>query len=419
MTIAVAAALLFAPPDAEAMPYGIFDARTLAMGGASVASATSAHAMYYNPALFAMYDERKERSGNSRFHFPVAVAQVSDAAEEVARAADDDLDTRITQAVDAFNADPTEANALAVLDATADLDDVLGRIADEDLFVDSYVGLAIGVPDKREGGGFYLGSRLVGGGLADVTDADRQTLDTYIEGLTFIATGGAAGAPRPEIFDADGNLIDPTDDLTSTAAARAALISEGGVAISKEFQIFGWPIALGMTPKIMHVAAAEYRERVSEGGISIGENREEYRDLNLDVGVAGEFGGNFRAGLGIKYLYPRDYATGLGGEIRIRPQVRAGLAYQTGRVQAAVDLDLLRNDPVGTESASQEIGVGVEWAAYDTMLLRGGYRQDLVGSSQGIASVGLGLSVYGALLDLAYGQSDEGRVASLQFGFRF
>ena len=410
--------MLLLPGPAAAIAYGVQDPRALAMGGATVAAATSAHAMLYNPALLAIYDERKERNGAQRFQFPIASVQTTDAAEALYELNRDDLDQRLTAAVATFNAAPTAANAGAVAVATRDLEDALIRIANKDLLVDGYVGLAIGVPGKREGGGFFAGSRLVGGGFANLSDADRALLDAYIDGMTYIATGGAQGSPQPGIFDAGGNLIDPTDSLTSMLNARGALISEMGVALAREFNLFDWPVALGIAPKAVHVQVYEYRQTVTDDLNTTSNGRREYDDFNLDVGATTALDGHYRLGIGIKDVLPRDYETALGGAVKLRPRVRAGIAHRSGNMQLAADLDLTRNAPVGFESATRELAVGAEWAATDWLQLRGGYRANLEASG-GLVSLGAGVTVSGALLDLAYGHGRETRALALQFGVAF
>lgn len=415
---AAALACLLGQP-AQAVSFGIYDARTMAMGGTAVASAKSANAVFYNPALLSMYDVRKEKANNSRFGFPLLTAQVSDAAREASALDTDDLDTRLAEAVVAFNANPSPGSAAVALAAVQDIQGVLAGLADEDLIVDATAALVIGVPGKREGGSFFVGSRLVGGGLADVSEADRQLLDAYVEGLSFIATQGAQGSPRPDLFDANGDLIDPGNNLNSSAEARGAIINEIGVAFSKEFSIFAHPVALGLTPKIVVVKAAESRSQLVADGVSVSENGLEHEMLNLDFGAVYEWNRHYRFGLALKDVYPRDYATGLGGDVRIRPRLRAGGMYHAGALRLAVDIDLIRNLPVGTESENQEIGAGVEWGVFGDWMLRGGYRLNVADGGSGIASAGISIPVFNTAFEFAYGKGPDREAAAFQFGFAF
>jgi hypothetical protein len=57
------------------MPFGIFDPRSIAMGGTGVASGTDSNASYFNPALLAAA-KRKE----DRFAFDVMFAWTGDPA---------------------------------------------------------------------------------------------------------------------------------------------------------------------------------------------------------------------------------------------------------------------------------------------------------------------------------------------------
>ncbi len=404
---------------ASAVSYGVYDARSMAMAGTGVASANSANAIFFNPSLYAIYDVIKEEGDNQRFHFPLLALRASDAAESLADIQDDDLDARLTNTINAFNAAATSANASAVTGVARDFEEALRDIANEDLVADGFAGLAIGVPGKWEGGGFFVGSRLVGGGVGDITNEDVSLLNAYVEGLTFIATGGSQGSPQPQIFDTAGNLVDPVSQLTSTARARGIVFSEVGVAMSKEFKLFGRYIALGIAPKFSYISVFEYNENITANGISIGDSREDYDRLNLDVGATTKIGDTYRIGLAVKNLVPLDLGSELGGKVKLRPQVRAGLAWQAGELLVALDLDLLPNEPVGFEEKTQELALGVEWSVREWAWLRGGYRLNLEGDTGDLVSLGAGTVYKRFLFDVAYGLGSDDQAAAIQLGMAF
>ena len=154
--------------------------------------------------------------------------------------------------VSGLNPSPSDT-AQAVVDSSEALDSYLSDLDGEDLRADVYFGMGLTEPGKFQGAGFFLGGRLLGGGGSDITEADRAVLAAYQEGLTFIATNGADGEQRPELFDTNGELIDPVDSLTSSASAIGAAIIEVGVAMSTQFQLFGGPIAAGISFKALEV----------------------------------------------------------------------------------------------------------------------------------------------------------------------
>ena len=402
-----------------AVQYGIYEARGMAMGGATVAAGTNDNAIFYNPALLAFYDEIEENTHDSRFLFPLLVPQLTDSVADLNAIASSDPDEVFDLLVSNFNADPSAVNAQAVAAHSADLEGRLAQLANQSLLADYYAGLAIIQPSRKEGGGFFIGTRLVAGGLLGISPADLALLDDYEQGLNFVATGGAQGVAHPELFDANGALIDPSSQLDSTVAASGVGIIEMGVAMSKELTFRERPVALGTSLKFMRIDTFEDVERVIDRRINSNNNDDEHLTLNADFGAAVELSPYFRLGLGIKDLIPRDLNTGLGTTIKLRPRVRFGSAYQRGRLQLALDVDLKRNEPLGTEPPSQEVALGAEFALFNSLRLRAGYRHDLESFREDIVSIGLGAKWKRFLIDVAYADGDDTRAAAVQFGYAF
>jgi hypothetical protein len=419
VTLIACTLLILSSQVSAGTSFGIYDARTLAMGGASVASANNDNAQFYNSALLAFNEEVEEKTRDSRFLFPMLVPQISESAFTIEELAQDDPTGTISRAVRDFNAAPDAANALLVVDAMALLDDALADLEDEDIFSDIYVGLAVSEPGKLQGAGFFFGARVLAGGRSDVTAEDRELLAAYQEGLTFIATDGAQGVARPELFDANGALINPIDDFDSSVGAIGVVLTEAGVAMSRQLELFGQPIAAGLSFKVQRADAFEDVERVVDDRVSTRRNNEYHANVNFDVGLVREFGERWRVGLAVKDIIPQDYDTALGTTIRMRPRARIGAAYQVGRFQVAADVDLNQNEPLGSEQATQEVAVGAEWAFGAPVKIRGGYRHDLEGRRDDILSFGVGTVWKRLALDLAYAGSDDTRAAALQFGIVF
>lgn len=399
--------------------FGIYDARTLGMGGASVASANNDNAQFYNAALLAFNDEIEERTLDSRFLFPLLIPQAAESVITIEELSRDDPTRAITRAVSDFNAAPDPLTAQAVVDATANLDGALADIDGEDLFSDIYLGLAVSEPGKFQGGGFFIGARVLVGGRPDVAGVDRTVLAAYREGLTFVASNGMQGVARPELFDANGALIDPGNDFESTVSAVGAVVTEAGVAMSTQAQLLGGPVAAGFTFKVQRIDTFEDIERGLDDRIDTGQNSKYHGSINFDVGLVREFGKRWRIGLAVKDIIPREYDTALGTDIRFRPRARIGAAYQAGGVQIAVDADLTRNEPLGTERPTQEVATGVEWALGLPVRIRAGYRHDMQGARDDIVSIGVGTIWKRLAIDLAYADGGDARAAALQFGIVF
>ncbi len=410
---------LLPAPALAGTAFGIFDARTLGMGGTSVASANNDNAQFYNAALLAFNDEIEEDTRDSRFLFPLMIPQAAESVITVAELSRDDPTLAIGRAVADFNAGPDPATAQSVVDAVANFDDGLSDIDGEDLFSDIYVGLAVSEPGQFQGGGFFIGTRVLVGGSPSVSATDRELLAAYREGLTFIATNGAQGVARPELFDANGALINPGNDFESTVSAAGAVVTEAGVAVSQQLELLGAPIAAGFSFKVQLIDTFEHVERSLDDRIDTARNSQFEGSINFDVGVAKTFGERWRVGLAVKDIVPRNYSTSLGTKIRFRPRARIGARYQRGPLELALDADLTRNEPLGTERATQELAVGAEWALGSPLKLRAGYRHDLEGERDPVVSVGMGTIWRRLAIDVAYAGGGDARAAALQFGLVF
>lgn len=420
MLFGVVATALAGPHVAFAgASFGIFDARTLAMGGVSVAAANNDNAQFYNSALLAFNEEIEEKTRDSRFLFPIILPQVGESAIEVERVSSNDAAQNISRAIAAYNTAPSALTAQPVADAAAGLDTSLAALDGEDLFADVFFGMAISEPGKFQGAGFFMGTRLMVGGGSTITDADRDLLGNYREALTFVATNGAQGIARPELFDAGGALIDPGNNFDSTATAAGVLITEAGVAMSTQLQVFGQPIAGGFSFKVQSIDTFEDTERVTDDRIDTGQNSEHRGKVNIDFGFVRQFGDRWRVGLAVKDAIPNNYETSRGTLIRLRPRARIGVAYEIDRLQVSVDADLTKAEPFGVESATQELAIGAEWRLANLLRVRAGYRHHIAGNRDGIASVGIGSIWKRLAFDAAYAEGDDSRALALQLGIVF
>ena len=418
MAIAVAATLL-ASRALAGVAFGIYDARTLAMGGTAVASASNDNAYFYNAALLAFNEDIEERTRDSRILLPILTPQLSQSAFDVEEFSSEAFGADLSGTIDAYNAAPGSGTANDAASAAAVLQRAVASLEGEDLFGDVYVGLAISEPGKRRGAGFFLGTRFVAGGRSDVDPQDLETLAAYEEGLRFLASGGADGAERPELFDGSGMLIDPVDDFTSAAAASGVLITEVGVAVASNITFRDTPLAAGISFKVLDVDTFEDTERLVDDRIDVSRNEESKVRLNVDLGLAKDLGERWRLGVAVKDAIPYDFETSLGSKIRLRPRPRVAAAYTVGGVQASFDLDLVQAKPLANERETQDAALGVEWAPHESVKLRAGFRTDLRGGREPVASAGFGFVFRRLALDMAYAAGGDLRAAALQLGLVF
>lgn len=422
---------------ASAVSYGIFDARGLAMGGTAVAAGNTSQAQFYNPALLSFHDKDEDDSRDGRISFPNIVVQLSDTVEQTLDAADDELDEQLRTAVNNFNGLRTAENAGAVAGVSRDLRDLLDQLGNQDLSVDAFVGFSVSEPSKREGGAFYVGVRALGGGRADISEADRNLLDQYIQAMEAVAAGGDIGSIDPALLDETGNLRDPVNELTSSGDVSALTIAEWGVSLAKEFEVDGHDISFGITPKLQRVDA--YRETLDissgitgtdDGTRRFSDSKKTHITVNADVGIAALIEDHYRLSVAVKDVIAKEFSTAPRidpdtGEVlpaqivQLKPRARLGFAYVTDVLTIGVDFDLRESTPLANEAPSKDLSLGIEYIAFDRLALRAGYREDQTNFRSSVTSAGIGYQWKRAVLELGYAASSDYEAGSLQFGWAF
>jgi hypothetical protein len=219
--------------------------------------------------------------------------------------------------------------------------------------------------------------------------------------------------------DINGNLVITEDpDLTSHVQIIAVAITEIGLTLSSNFSIAGEDIAIGITPKLQTIKTFNYVANVESKEIDeeeIKETEQNFSDFNIDIGMAYQFGQDkqWQAGLVAKNLLSKEYETFSNDSgtaaapqittttVSLDTQIRAGISHTTDWTVIAIDLDLMENDPVAFEAATQYASIGAEFDLFDTIQLRAGYRTNLSVSEASVASVGAGFSPFGLHLDVA------------------
>lgn len=262
------------------------------------------------------------------------------------------------------------------------------------------------------------------GELTDISNFTASSGDTVIIGT-----------------DSNGDLVIAEDpDLTSNVQIIAVAITEIGLTLSREFVIADKNIAIGITPKLQTIKTFNYVASVEDEDIEdedVTDTEQDFSSFNIDVGAAYQFGRDkqWQAGLVAKNLLSKEYETesnayGPAGDLQVAKtkvsldtQFRAGISHTTGWSVVAIDLDLMENDPVAFESATQYASIGAEFDLFDLLQLRAGYRTNLSASDASVASIGLGFSPFGVHLDVAAmaNPSDPKKEAgvAMEFGFYF
>lgn len=465
---------------AYAAPFMPMDARGLAMGNTGVASAKRAHAPAYNPSLLS---QAKENDDFALLlpSFGVSVGDPEEMVDEVEFIADDlvdRFDTNIDMVNDIINsiesdianivdgphlpADLTAlqtqlsnlSNATGNLStATFDLNNSLSQISGNPL--NARVGLmgALAIPSKKFA--VAVSTSTSANISARVKYSDSVLMNKYanlaqdLSNQTQIlndslATPSNTGA----IQNAAGDLKDTIDrwdtdsKLTSTAQVVAVAVADVGISFSREFNFGEEKVAIGITPKIQKIYTFHYADEV-EGfdevdSDALEDQRLDHTAFNLDVGVSYRFGSNdkWMVGLVGKNLIGDDYEYKAvtpqnnpgaqpisGGTISLKPQFRAGVAYNGDYTTLALDVDLTENKPVAFEAPTQYVALGAEFDLFSFMQFRAGYRHNLAESDSDVVSAGFGFSPFGVHIDIAAmaNPSDYMKEAgvALEMGFYF
>lgn len=356
--------------NAIALPFGIYDARTMAMGGVGVATGART-AAFNNPALLTTADEVHEWF----LLLPTVGKQLDDT---------DDL-----------------KDNLANFKQAADIPDVaaiqknLAAIKSSQYRETKNIAFMLAIPSRILSGAVFLNSYEI------------SNVQPFID-------------PNDQAA--------PADPYSSTLSHRGVRIVENGVSAAKALDAeSGWMenMAIGFNAKFLLIETYDYTEPLRTADVEIDNNQGiNGSQFAIDLGVFKEIG-VWKIGLVAKNLIPGSYNYGqTNDKFKIEPQLRAGFAYQSRRSILEFNIDLTKNQPVGFDTASQIAAIGWEWQPWRSFALRAGYNKNLVepdtgSSTSGTVSAGIGLLYSGFHFDVAGYTGDEGDGISAQLGLQF
>lgn len=380
------------------------EARGDAMGGTGVASAHYSSGVLINPALLA----KSQAEDDVAIIFPSVGAQISD---------QDNLQDKIDEISDEIRADQEMIDDLTVARIMADpqgtlseLQGAAGSLADQLEFLEGKTahgnagaGIAVSIP----GSGLSLAFVAKANAHARVSsEIDQQDIDFLrrLQGSMGMTNQMALGAAR------NGSDV-ITRNLNSIAKGRAAIVSDYGVAIARQFDFNGLPVSVGVTPKLQQTWLYNYTTSIytyDSSDFNSSRYRNDDTSFNVDVGVAVDFGENWTVGLSGQNLLSRDIDTNdirvlngrTGQEVsyqdtwQIRPLVTAGVAWHTGLLTLSADGDLTQTRGFKSEENSQYVGAGAEVSLLGWLAVRGGFRSDVKGNDSNVFTGGLGFAPF-------------------------
>ncbi len=431
LALALASGVLFS--TASAAPFAPFDPRAAGMGGTGVASAKTASAALFNPAMLSAQVE------GDRFQVALGLgAQVVDEDEMVDQLDNlqitlDELD-RLIATVDTssvgVNNSPTptpNADLARIGEQTTTLSGQFTQINGDSANLIPAAGLAIGIASKKMGVGVFAS---LNGQLSISTTVDRYDTDRLNELGRILGDGvvnsadlnssvvDTNGVPQPLFNTASQTVVDFSDfNSASSATAVGVAIVEVGVALSRQYTLAnGGLLSAGVTPKSVDVITYEYTantESFEDADIEDFEATDSGFDLDIGAVYKTSADAPWQFGAVAKNLIGGNYKTIAGRKIDVDMQLRAGVARMTKRTTLAVDLDLTENTGTTGTDATQFLAFGAE---YDLkfLQLRAGYRANLAGGDVAdVMTAGLGLGP----VDLTAVVSDNTLGAYLNLGF--
>ena len=365
---------------------GWTEARNDAMGGTGIASANYGSGVLINPALLA----KSKPDDNVTVILPTIGAQISD--EDNLRDKIDDISDDVNNyrhSLDNINLFDPLVTGQKVSSAAGDLADQLSSLQGKTASAKAGAGLAVSIPN--------------------------ETLD-----VAFVAKANARARVSSYIDQGDIDLLRDVEAVPSSALkvtpqnlkskgfGRAAIVSDYGVAIARQFDFGGVPVSFGVTPKLQKTWLYNYTVSIynfSSDDINSSRYRNDDTGFNVDAGMAADFGDNWTVGLSGQNLFSRDIDTkevdGVRDTYQIRPLVTAGVAWHTDILTLSADGDLTETKGFKSEESSQYVGVGAEVRPLDWLALRAGYRADVKNNDSNVFTGGVGFAPFNRVhLDL-------------------
>ncbi len=411
--LSLAIGLSIVTTSAMASPQTFMSSRSFAMGGTGVAVAHPAAAGATNPAMMAA--EHHDWSDDFGLILPSVNARLADEEDTI-----DQIDD-IQDTIDRFQELDKTSNPDDARQAAGDLRRQLNNFDRDTVRADAGLGIALAVPSDSIAVGFFTNGNVRATVRGEFDEDDEQFL-ADLETATI-----------PELLAADLDR-----DLESRGSILASAVAEVGISLATSIELQNDSrLQIGVSPKYVQLRTYQYTETVSgfeDDDFDSDENETDKSGFNLDVGAAYAFGSRsqWNAGVVVKNLIPMelDSAANRPTEeertLKLDPMVTAGIAHKGDFHVVTAEMDLTRKEAFGYEDDTQWLALGAEFDAFRYAQLRVGVRQNLASNddNDGIEedtqfTAGIGLSPFGARLDIGALVSDADLGAAIELGAAF
>ena len=411
--LSLAIGLSIATTSTIASPQAFMSSRSFAMGGTGVAVAHPAAAGATNPAMMAA--DHHEWSNDFGLILPSINARFAD-EEETINQIDDIQDT-----IDRFQELDKTSNPAEAQQAAGELRRQLNDFDRDTVRIDGGLGLALAVPSESFAVGFFTNGNVRATVRGEFDEDDEQ----------FLADLETASTVNLIAADLDR-------DLESRGRILASAVAEVGLSIATSIDLQNESrLQLGISPKYVQLRTFQYTETVSgfeDDEFDSDEYQTDKSGFNLDVGAAYAFGSRnqWNAGIAVKNLIPMELDSAASSPdeekrtLELDPMVTAGIAHKGDFHVLTAEIDLTEKKAFGYEDDTQWVALGAEFDAFRYAQLRFGVRQNLASNddNDGIEedtqfTAGIGLSPFGARLDIGGLISDADLGAAIELGAAF
>lgn len=411
--LSLAIGLSIATTSTIASPQAFMSSRSFAMGGTGVAVAHPAAAGATNPAMMAA--DHHDWSNDFGLILPSVNARFADEEETI-----DQIDD-IQDTIDRFQELDKTSNPAEAQQAAGELRRQLNDFDRDTVRIDGGLGLALAVPSESFAVGFFTNGSIRATVRGEFDEDDEQ----FLADLETASTVDLIAA-------------DLDRDLESRGRILASAVAEVGLSIATSIDLQNESrLQLGISPKYVQLRTFQYTETVSgfeDDEFDSDEYQTDKSGFNLDVGAAYAFGSRnqWNTGIAVKNLIPMelDSAASRPDEekrtLELDPMVTAGIAHKGDFHVLTAEIDLTEKKAFGYEDDTQWVALGAEFDAFRYAQLRFGVRQNLASNddNDGIEedtqyTAGIGLSPFGARLDIGGLISDTDLGAAIELGAAF
>ena len=381
----------------QALPF-TFEARSLGMGGVAVATADLATAAWANPAM--LTNQPVEDDWSLLIGLGAFLRDDDDLESDINDF--QDADERREEAVDAI--DPA-----GVLRATLEMRKILGGIDSKIIAVEATPLVAMAISFESFSMAVSARSDVIAAGSVTNISCPAPLIDPNCD--------------PDELLSDEFNILN----------LEGVLATEIGVSFAKDFQLWGRKLSIGIKPKIVELDAFTFQESIRTVDADYDLiNRDDDKDSlgtfeTIDLGLAYDVSDSVRLGLTLHNLLTDEFDLG-DQTLVMNTEARFGVAYHNDFMVAAIDLDLVENEPLLANDSfvslkTQYVAIGAEFKASKYLKFRVGASRNVAsGISDGAkdtsytAGVGIWL---GFNLDIAAIYNDHSVGVFLQTGFQF